>query len=263
MWSKGRRLDNARYSGYGRFFLLGLLLPRRQVDRRSAEYAFCYGCAPATLGQRFQVLSELVRRIRLRAVPLLTERALVGLFAYNVFFLVAGAGVLWGIRGWRAWTELVRLAGLAYFLGVGSLMVLMTFELTVGIPVTVATILLDGALLVAVPASLRRISRRSLAASLLAGGLAVPRPVGVRRAVPRRDRRLSGGNLPVGAARRRRERVRQLGVLGAEGRVDLLVRGISPGDVLRPVAGQPYPRTRPGCRRSRLLRSTRSAPPTR
>jgi hypothetical protein len=77
-----------------------------------------------------------------------TERALGGLVVLNGFFLVAGTGVLWGIRGWRAWTELVRLAGLAYLLGVGSLMVLMTFELTVGIPTTEVTILLDGAFLV-------------------------------------------------------------------------------------------------------------------
>jgi hypothetical protein len=43
---------------YARFFLLGLLLPRRQVDSVKAEYAFCYGCVPATLGRRFQVLSS-------------------------------------------------------------------------------------------------------------------------------------------------------------------------------------------------------------
>ncbi len=43
---------------YARFFLLGLLLPRRQVDSTKAEYAFCYGCPPATLGPRFQVLSS-------------------------------------------------------------------------------------------------------------------------------------------------------------------------------------------------------------
>ena len=43
---------------YARFFLLGLLLPRRQVDSGKAEYAFCYGCTAATLGERFQVLSR-------------------------------------------------------------------------------------------------------------------------------------------------------------------------------------------------------------
>jgi hypothetical protein len=43
---------------YARFFLLGLLLPRRQVDSAKAEYAICYGCTAATLGPRFQVLSS-------------------------------------------------------------------------------------------------------------------------------------------------------------------------------------------------------------
>jgi hypothetical protein len=43
---------------YARFFLLGLLVPRRQLDSAEVEYAFCYGCAPATLGRRFQVLSS-------------------------------------------------------------------------------------------------------------------------------------------------------------------------------------------------------------
>ena len=79
----------------------------------------------------------------------MTVRAVAGLVVLNVFFLLVGAGVLWGIRGWRWCTELVRLAGLAYLLGAASLMVLMPAELTVGIPVTAATIAVDGVLLVA------------------------------------------------------------------------------------------------------------------
>ena len=49
---------NSETRRYARFFLLGLLLPRRQVDSPSAEYAFCYGCTPSTLGRRFEVLSK-------------------------------------------------------------------------------------------------------------------------------------------------------------------------------------------------------------
>ncbi len=79
----------------------------------------------------------------------MTARAIIGLCAYNLVLLGTGAGVLWGIRGWRWWTDLVRLTGLAYFLGVGSLMVLLTFELVVGIPVTAATILGSCVLLAA------------------------------------------------------------------------------------------------------------------
>ena len=51
----GTALETRRYA---RFFLLGLLLPRRQVDSAKAEYAFCYRCTAATLGERFQVLSR-------------------------------------------------------------------------------------------------------------------------------------------------------------------------------------------------------------
>ena len=43
---------------YARFFLLGLLLPRRQTDSASAPFVFCYGCTRDTLGPRVQVLSR-------------------------------------------------------------------------------------------------------------------------------------------------------------------------------------------------------------
>jgi hypothetical protein len=55
---EGPAFGSAKYSGFGRYFLLGLLLPRRQVDDESAEWAFCYGCDEATLGDRFEVLSD-------------------------------------------------------------------------------------------------------------------------------------------------------------------------------------------------------------
>jgi hypothetical protein len=42
---------------YARFFLLGLLLPRRQTDSESAPFVFCYGCTRSTLGPRFHPLS--------------------------------------------------------------------------------------------------------------------------------------------------------------------------------------------------------------
>jgi hypothetical protein len=79
-----------------------------------------------------------------------TLRSISGLLVYNVFVLGAGAGVLWGVRGWRWWTDFVRLAGVAYLLGFASLMILLTFEIVVGVPVNLATILLSGIVLVAV-----------------------------------------------------------------------------------------------------------------
>lgn len=79
----------------------------------------------------------------------MTLRAIGGLLVFNLFILGVGAGVLWGVRGWRWWTDFVRLVGVAYLLGLGALMILMTFEIVIGIPIGLMTILLSGAGLVA------------------------------------------------------------------------------------------------------------------
>jgi hypothetical protein len=73
-----------------------------------------------------------------------TVRAITGLVAYNLFLLAVGAGVLWAIRGWKWWTDFARLAGVAYFLGVASLMTLLTLELVLGVPIRAATIVFSG-----------------------------------------------------------------------------------------------------------------------
>ena len=59
-----------------------------------------------------------------------------------------GAGVLWGLRGWKAWVELVRLAGVAYLLGVASLMIVLTASLVVGLPFGPPLVLACGLALV-------------------------------------------------------------------------------------------------------------------
>lgn len=79
----------------------------------------------------------------------MTLRAIGGLLVFNLFILGVGAGVLWGLRGWRWWTDFVRLVGVAYLLGLSALMSLMTFEIVIGIPIGLMTILLSGAGLVA------------------------------------------------------------------------------------------------------------------
>ena len=45
-------------SGYGRYFLLGLLLPRTQTDSESAPWLFCYGCLPSSVAPGYEVLSD-------------------------------------------------------------------------------------------------------------------------------------------------------------------------------------------------------------
>jgi hypothetical protein len=92
----------------------------------------------------------------------MTVRAISGLVVYNVFLLGVGAGVLWGVRGWRWWTELVRFAGVAYFLGLASLMTLLTLELVLGVPIRAVTILLSGVGLVVLGIVVGRLRGRSL-----------------------------------------------------------------------------------------------------
>jgi len=82
-------------------------------------------------------------------------RALLGLVAYNAFLLAVGIAVLAALRGWRSWSDLARCAGLAYLLGVGLVGVALTLELVVGVPFSMATLLLTGAGLVVVALTLR------------------------------------------------------------------------------------------------------------
>ncbi|MGH3132201.1 MAG: hypothetical protein ACRDNY_00390 [Gaiellaceae bacterium] len=74
----------------------------------------------------------------------MTLRAIIGLVVFNVLILGIGGGVLWGLRGWRWWTDFVRLAGVAYLIGLASLMILLTFELVVGVPINLATLAVSG-----------------------------------------------------------------------------------------------------------------------
>lgn len=55
---KGPLFDINKHSGYGRYFLLGSMLPRRQTESTSAPWVFCYGCGPDTLGPGIEVLSD-------------------------------------------------------------------------------------------------------------------------------------------------------------------------------------------------------------
>jgi hypothetical protein len=96
----------------------------------------------------------------------LTVTAIARLVVLNLGFAAVGGSLLWGLRGWRWWTDVVRLAGLAYFLGIAALVVVLSFEVVVGIPFGPASLLVTGALLVAcglVVGSLRGRSRPGLA----------------------------------------------------------------------------------------------------
>ena len=78
----------------------------------------------------------------------MTVRAVIGLFGLNAALLIVGSALLWAIRGWSWWTEVVRLAGVAYILGLASLMILVTLAIVLGIPISVATLVAMGVVLV-------------------------------------------------------------------------------------------------------------------
>ena len=53
----GPGVEQLEYSRFAQYFLLGRLLPRKQVRSASASWVFCYGCSVSTLGRDFKVLA--------------------------------------------------------------------------------------------------------------------------------------------------------------------------------------------------------------
>ena len=70
----------------------------------------------------------------------MTVRALVGLAIGNLIVLGVGCCLLWGARGIRSWTEVARLSGLAYLIGVATLGVALSVELVAGVPFGLASV---------------------------------------------------------------------------------------------------------------------------
>jgi hypothetical protein len=74
----------------------------------------------------------------------MSGHAFVGLIGLNTWFLLVGVAVLFALRGWSAWTEPIRLAGVAYLLGVASLGVVWVWQLTVGLRMGFAMLIGSG-----------------------------------------------------------------------------------------------------------------------
>lgn len=70
----------------------------------------------------------------------MTMRAIVGLVLFNIAIGCVGAAILWGIGALRSGTGVVRLAGVAYLVGLASVMIALTLELVLGVPVRALTI---------------------------------------------------------------------------------------------------------------------------
>ncbi|MGZ4302019.1 MAG: hypothetical protein ACXVE0_10465, partial [Gaiellaceae bacterium] len=83
----------------------------------------------------------------------MNAHSIAGLFALNLMLLAVWVTILYALRGWVSWTELARLSGVAYIFGVAATSVIWVFELIVGVPFGLVTIIGTGAVL-AVAASL-------------------------------------------------------------------------------------------------------------
>ncbi len=64
----------------------------------------------------------------------MTVRAILGLAALNGAYAVLGVTLLWAIRGLPRWSDVLRLAGLGYLLGVAAFGTVWTLLLVVGVP---------------------------------------------------------------------------------------------------------------------------------
>ena len=75
--------------------------------------------------------------------------AILGLVGLNLWFAVVGIAVVFALRGWATWSELGRQLGFAYMAGVAALGVAMVWQLTVGVNLSLVSVLVLGIALAA------------------------------------------------------------------------------------------------------------------
>jgi hypothetical protein len=88
--------------------------------------------------------------------------SIAGLIVLNLYLLVVGVAVLFGIRGWESWSELLRLSGFAYMLGVAAIGVILVIELVAGLDVSLLSLFATGLAVVAIAVFAGRAFGRSL-----------------------------------------------------------------------------------------------------
>jgi hypothetical protein len=101
---------------------------------------------------------------------------MTGLMVLNLLFLLAGSALLWGIRGWGDWRDVVELVGVAYVLGLGTVAVAATVLLSLGGGLSTASVLALVLAAAAVGCALGVLRRRPLPRAL--GTWRVPRSPG-------------------------------------------------------------------------------------
>jgi hypothetical protein len=80
----------------------------------------------------------------------MTIHALAGVLLFTVVLVAVGMALLWALGAYGWLTDVVRLAGVAYLAGLSALIVLLSLELVVGIPITGASSALSLLLLLAI-----------------------------------------------------------------------------------------------------------------
>jgi hypothetical protein len=70
-----------------------------------------------------------------------SAHSLAGIAVLNGLYLASGTAIFWLVRGWVTWSELARLAGIAYMAGVVAMGSLWTLLLIVGLPFSLGMVL--------------------------------------------------------------------------------------------------------------------------
>ena len=78
------------------------------------------------------------RSSSVRGGRVVNAQALLGLAAFVGVFTFAGYGVLGALAGHRSWRQLPHDLGLAYLLGIASLGSLLTLQVVIGVPLSLA-----------------------------------------------------------------------------------------------------------------------------
>lgn len=91
----------------------------------------------------------------------MTLSSSVGLAAVNILIVAVGMSILWMCCGWRTWGDVLRAAGLGFFVGLSALIVVLTAAIVIGVAFSPWLALGVSSTLAAVAVFLGRRMRRS------------------------------------------------------------------------------------------------------
>jgi hypothetical protein len=94
------------------------------------------------------------------------SRSIAGLIGLNCLFALTGLCLLWALRGWRSWLDLLEHLGVALMLGIGSVGVLATLVLVAGQDLSLWLVLVLCAVVALPSAEIAVLRRRRLPRAL-------------------------------------------------------------------------------------------------